>query len=226
MVDAEAGRSGILRCRVRPLAALLLCVLLAGLPARARADGDPASDVLLVQNVFYPYQPHVGAAVEASMSRTLRELAAATGVHLKVAIILERFELGLVPQFYGHPQAYANFLDREISFNSPQPLLTVMSTGFGLASAGPSTALASVHVDRTQRAYGLTRSAILAVAALARAHGHPIPIPSIPAASSDSSSPVLLVFGVPIVLLIAGGVILARRGRRSGHRAAERPKRE
>jgi len=32
-------------------------------------------------------------------------------------------DLGGVPNLFGHPQAYATFLDSEISFNRPQPLL-------------------------------------------------------------------------------------------------------
>jgi hypothetical protein len=199
---------------MRVLAAVVVCAAFAALPAGAGADGDPASDVLLAQEVFYPYQPRVSASLEATMSRTLRE-AAARGVHLKVAIILEQYELGLVPQFYEHPQAYADFLDREISFNHVQPLLTVMRAGFGLAAAGPASALAGVRVDRSQRSYGLTRSAILAVVALARADGHPIPAPSIPAESGGAgSTPLLLAFGVPIALLVLGGFLVARRGRR------------
>lgn len=38
-------------------AALLACVLVAAAVAGgARADGDPASDMLVVQNVFLPYE--------------------------------------------------------------------------------------------------------------------------------------------------------------------------
>src|ERR1700676_2807445 len=89
---------------------------------RAWADGDPASDVLLAQDVFFPFQPHVSPAVEAAAFKTVRT-AAAAGVHVKVAIIGSAVELGLVPNLFGHPQVYAQFLDREISFNRPQPLL-------------------------------------------------------------------------------------------------------
>ena len=47
---------------MRILAACILVVMLA--PARASADGDPASDVLLGENVFYPYSPPVSAALQ------------------------------------------------------------------------------------------------------------------------------------------------------------------
>ena len=41
--------------------ALLTAVLIAALaiPAAARADGDPASDVLLLQDAYLPYSPAV-----------------------------------------------------------------------------------------------------------------------------------------------------------------------
>jgi hypothetical protein len=185
------------------------------------ADGDPASDVLLAQNVFYPYQPRVSGALEAALSAVLRE-ASSAGLNLKVAIIGSAPELGLVPSLFGHPQAYARFLDREISFNQLQPLLVVMPAGFGLAAAGPASALAGVSVDQQHRSYGLTRSAILAVVALASARGHPIATPSIPRFSSPGSSPpALLIFGVPAALLALGGLLAMRSARARGARARD-----
>ena len=47
------------------LAVLLVSVML--IPAIAGADGDPASDVLLGENVFYPYTPSVTAAVQRTL---------------------------------------------------------------------------------------------------------------------------------------------------------------
>jgi hypothetical protein len=220
------GRSFYLRQRLRSAVAgaLVLLVVLTSIsawPRQGSADGDPASDVLLAQNVFYPYQPKVSSALEAAMERTLRA-AGAAGLHLKVAIIGAPEELGLVPSFFGHPQAYAQFLDREISFNQPQQLLVVMPAGFGVEPASSASALARVSIDRQQRSYGLTRSAILAVSALARSRGHPIVAPSIPPSSTSSSSPpALLVFGLPAALLVLAGLALMRGGR---SRSARHPR--
>jgi hypothetical protein len=69
------------------LALLLIAASSVAAYPQAHADGDPASDVLLAQDVFYPYQPKVTPHVEAAMEKTLRAAASADGPHLKVAII-------------------------------------------------------------------------------------------------------------------------------------------
>ena len=137
------------------LAVLIPLAFLALGPYRALADGDPASDVLLGQDVFYPYQPKVSPTLEAGLEKTLHAAARAAGLHLKVAIIGTAEELGLVPNLFGHPQAYARFLDREISFNQPQQLLVVMPAGFGAMPARLAGALARVPVYKQQRSDGL-----------------------------------------------------------------------
>ena len=180
----------------------------------AGADGDPASDVLLVQNVFYPfYQPKVNPAFERALEAALAATGRASGVHFKVAIIGTAPELGLVPQYFGHPQAYARFLDREISFNAPQALLTVMPAGFGAIPASYAPAVAHLAVDTHEGSNGLTRSAIDAVVALSRHLGHPIPPPSVRLSASSGSSPPGLVFAAPVALLLLAGLVLAARRR-------------
>jgi hypothetical protein len=191
-------------------------------PPRTRADGDPASDVLLAQDVFYPYQPKVSPALEGALEGALRASARAGGLQLKVAIIGTAEELGLVPNLFGHPQAYAQFLDREISFNQPQALLVVMPSGFGVMPASAVKALAQVPIYKQQRSDGLARAAILAVVALARYQGHPIASPSISSSSSSGSPPALLVFGLPAALLALAGFAVTRRGRsRAGEHESE-----
>jgi hypothetical protein len=189
----------------------------------ALADGDPASDVLLAQNAFFPYQPPVQPQLEAAMNRSL-EAASRAGMPLKVAIIGSPEDLGAVPEFFGHPQPYAKFLDREISFNHPEPLLVVMAAGYGLANSGPASALSGRTVDAGRGSYGLTRSAILAVVALARANGHPIPAPAIPSGSgSHSGVPVAVLFAIPAALLFGVGILLLRSGRAPKRRAPQPP---
>jgi MYXO-CTERM domain-containing protein len=202
--------------------AFIASVFLGVRPTWARADGDPASDVLLAEDVFYPYQPRVSPPLEAALGKTLRAAARADGLHLKVAIIGKAEELGLVPDFFGHPQAYAQFLDREISFNQPQQLLVVMPAGFGVMPTSAAGALTHVPIYRQRRSDGLTRSAILAVAALAGHRGHAIAIPSTKPSSSGNSPPALLVFGLPAALLaLAGLAAMRRRSSRVGEHPSD-----
>jgi len=203
-------RSPIRRCL---LCGLLGALLLTGNAAWAWADADPASDVLLAQNAFYPYQPPVQPSLEAALNNTLSAIGR-VWLPLKVAIIDSPEDLGAVPEFFGHPQSYADFLDREISFNSPQPLLVVMAAGYGHAAIGPAPALARLPVEDTDRSYGLTRSAIIATVALARAAGHPIPLPSIPAAATKHGGfPLAALFALPALLVVLVGFTITRRSR-------------
>jgi hypothetical protein len=206
------------------LAALAVALLVLGATARiALADGDPASDVLLAQNAFFPYQPPVRPQLEAAMNRSL-EAASRAGMPLKVAIIGSPEDLGAIPEFFGHPQSYAKFLDREISFNHPESLLVVMAAGYGLANAGPASALSVVTVDASHGSYGLTRSAILAVVALARANGHRISAPAIPSSSgSHGGVPIGALFAIPAALLFGVGILLLRSGRTTKRRASQPP---
>jgi hypothetical protein len=185
-------------------------------PSSARGDADPASDVLLVQNAFYPYQPPVSPALSAAMDRVLLA-AARAGLKLKVAIIGSPEDLGGVFELFGHPQQYAEFLDREISFNHRQSLMVVMPSGFGTVAAGPSGALAGLTVDAKHSAYGLTRSAIFAVVALVHAGGRTIATPSIPPESAPKKGgpPALLLFAAPVALVILLAIATRRRGRSS-----------
>ncbi len=211
--------------RRRPRAALAILaagVSLAAAAAPARADGDPASDVLLVQDVFYPYRPKVSASLEGALGSSLKALARAGGMHLKVAIIGAPSELGLVPEYFGRPQAYAAFLDREIAFNGPQALLTVMPAGLGVIPASAAPALARVPLDAAHGSDGLTRSAVLAVVALARHEGHPIATPSLNGSGARGGGPGLIVFALPVALLALAGAIALGRGRRRGEPGAGR----
>ena len=97
---------------LRSLRVLIVCALALGATgALARADGDPASDVLLGQSVFYPYQPAVSASLQKQLDA---ETAAAQKAKfpIKVALIGSPVDLGVIPDLFGQPQKYANFLDQ------------------------------------------------------------------------------------------------------------------
>ena len=139
-------------------------------PPAAFADADPASDVLLGAPAFYPFQPPVSQALQNQLQQELAQLGK-QGLNLKVAIIESPVDLGAIPNMFGKPQTYAEFLGREISFQQRQPLLVVMPAGFGLFNAGRATALAGLQVNASGASNGLTQSAIAGVQRIGKAAG-------------------------------------------------------
>ncbi len=132
----------------RALAALCLVVAVCGVAtfaARAAvADGDPASDVLLFDDVYLPLEP-----VSGPLAQQLKDAVAAankSGFKIKVALILTATDLGSVPVLFNQPGQYAKFLGAELSGLYKERLLIVMPVGFGLYRGGADTtaALASL----------------------------------------------------------------------------------
>jgi hypothetical protein len=203
----------------RGLLAALVALIALLLPATTLADGDPASDVLLGENVFYPYQP----AVSASLQKTLNaETAAAQRAKfpIKVALIASPIDLGVIPDLFGKPQQYADFLDQEISFEGKQPLLVVMSTGYGIQGmqAGATTAAASLAKPAGSQSNALAQAAITAVAKLATAAGHSIQgVAGIPGGSSSSGgATTVIVIALALAAVATAGalaVVTLRRRR-------------
>ncbi|MGZ4166598.1 MAG: hypothetical protein ACXVRX_12115 [Solirubrobacteraceae bacterium] len=211
----------------RRLASLLAAMILVGAaaPPWAQADGDPASDVLLGQNVYYPYSPTVPRAVQGSLDA---ETAAAkkAGLPIKVALIASPVDLGVIPELFGKPQDYAKFLDREISFQGrPQPLLVVMAAGYGTqgVSAKAAAAVSALPKPQGKTSTALAQAAITAVAKLAAADGHPLKgVPGVAGGSSGGggSTTPLLIGLIVAAVLVAGALILLRR--RQGSASAAR----
>ena len=196
-------------CLTVLFSALALCV-----PAGAIADADPASDVLLGSPAFFPYQPPVSSALQNQLIQELGRLKK-KGLNLKVAIIQSPIDLGAIPNMFGHPQAYAEFLGREISFNQPQPLLVVMPNGFGLSHAGSLTALNGLAINRAGRSNGLTQSAILAVQRIGKQAGKVVGAgkPSASGGSGSGTSP-LITFAAPALVVAIGAFAATRLHRR------------
>jgi hypothetical protein len=199
------------RRRLGALAALLLLVLAGWVPA-ARADGDPASDVLLGESVFYPYSPAVSVPAQRALNGAV---AAAARAHfpVKVAIIGSPIDLGVIPELFGKPQRYAEFLDQEISFQTHQPLLVVMSDGYGVQGlpAAATAAVPGLPKPVSGRSDDLARAATVAVRRLAAAAGHPLGSGSGSATSGSGSSVVLIAVIAAVAVLAAAGVIVMRR---------------
>ncbi|MGB9185936.1 MAG: hypothetical protein WCB67_17925 [Solirubrobacteraceae bacterium] len=216
--------------------ASILCVVVLGsllVPVAALADGDPASDVLLGDNVFYPYTPPVPLSIQRTLNAETTA-AKAAGLPVKVALIAAPTDLGVIPDLFGKPQSYADFLDQEISFTSKQRLLVVMSTGYGVQGFdGPATtAIRGVAKPAGKTSTALARAAIVAVARLAAASGHPLKgvpgvnrAPAQSGASGGSKAPIVIAL-VLAVALVAIALIVLRRRPGGGQSQRRRPARK
>jgi hypothetical protein len=140
--------------------------------AGARADGDPASDFLVVSNVFLPTSaaPPASAAALIAQVKSVYE----AGNRIKVAVIATRSDLGSIPSLFGKPGDYAGFLGQELIGIYVGPLLIVMPAGYGIYDGGRQTEPESALLSRlpppnTRSPEELTRLAAEAVRQLNRA---------------------------------------------------------
>jgi hypothetical protein len=160
------GQSGR---RLAASAAAAVCVGAALLPCAARADGDPASDVLVYTNAYLPASAPTKAAAAALESRVAAVYAA--GDRIKVAVIAARYDLGAIPSLFDKPAPYAQFLGEELAGIYVGPLLIVMPNGYGIYDGGRSTSaesavLATLPNPSSPTPDALTNAASAAIAAL------------------------------------------------------------
>lgn len=215
----SATDSPVWRAVLTAAAALLA---IAAFSSAARADGDPASDVLLGQNVFYPYQPPVSAGLQKSLNA---ETAAAAHAHfpVKVALIDSQFDLGVVPTLFKKPQSYAKFLDQELRLilGPHVALLVVMPNGYGVEGlpAADSAAAASLPKPTGTRSNDLAQAAVGAVRRLASAAGHPIANTSEGGGGGAGGGHTATIVGVALAAMALAAAILLARRRLSATRA-------
>lgn len=204
----------------RRATALLTAIAVLLAPAAARADGDPASDVLLIQDAYLPYFPAPVKPLAQTLTRLLAQVRKA-GYPMKVALIQSAGDLGAYPQMLGKPAPYANLLASEIVFKVKQPhLLVVMPDGFAGRNLGPEAAglLAKITIDQSAKSDGLVRAALEAVARLATANGRPTQVPEVKTTAKQSgggsSHTALYVVAGIIVLLGIALVAISVRSRK------------
>ncbi len=185
----------------------------------ARADGDPASDVLLGTDVFYPYAAvsHAAELKLNAVTATLRR----DRLPVKVALIHSPEDLGVIPEVFEHPQQYAAFLEREISFNGAPRLLVVMPAGYGTAGMPPAAVEAVATLPRPAGTSGtaLAVAATAAVARIAAAEGHPLSgVPTSlgggSTASSGGGTTAIVVVLIAAAVLTTGAIAAATLRRR------------
>ena len=153
------------------LAAVAATTVVLVVAGSARADGDPASDVLVQQNVYFPYRlPSPAARAELQHAA---DAVYARGDRVRIALIFGADDLGSIPSMFGQPDEYAHFLGVELGLWYVGPLLVVMPAGFGIWDGGRSTAAEEqvlrsvpVHADNPN---DLARSATAALQRLSSA---------------------------------------------------------
>lgn len=195
--------------RVLLLASLALLIA----PSAARANGDPASDYLLVQSVFLPFNTKVDSDVTKRLSNVIAEAKDAK-FPVKVAVIGTRYDLGTAFSLYNKAQRYSEFLGLELSFQYRDRLLVVMPNGYGFSINGkPNQAGSNVVAklpppgkDATKQVEG----AIAAIRRLAAASG--IVLSSGGGGSETRDRIVIAAGGVGLVALLAA-IVFYRRGR-------------
>jgi hypothetical protein len=160
---------------------LLALLALALVPAAASADGDPASDVLLQQDVFLPYSTPTSQGTAVALIELTKRTKQA-GWPVKVAVIASGDDLGSAAQFASNPQGYADFLGSELAGGPTTKLrlLIVTPVGFGGQNLGANVDKALAGLP-TAKADGdaLGKLAVTAVGRLAAADGHRVPVPAI-----------------------------------------------
>jgi hypothetical protein len=189
------------RLRIALLLAVVAAAILAG---GAQANGDPASDVLPFSNVYFSLtDPRTSPAGRDLLAVT--DAAAKKKRPIKVAVISQPSDLGLIQSLWQKPQDYSEFLGKEL-FQFARytgTTLIVMPNGHGVYgpdAANGKRALTRLPKPGTSDLDKLGEDAAVAVRRVAAANGYVLP-----ASSSDSGS------GVPswlIVLAALGGAAL------------------
>ena len=207
---------------MRALAAAAAVLALALAPA-ALADGDPASDYLISQSVFLPFDVHVDKDRAAGLTALLAASKKA-GFPIRVAVIATKTDLGAVPVLYGQPVRYAQFLGQELFYFYKHNLLVVMPNGYGVYAGGAAPAadrdaVAKLPAPGTQDGNALVAAADRAVRTLASRRGITLPqTAGTPSGGSSSNRDRFVILGAALALVAVVGVVvfvLRRRRRRS-----------
>lgn len=194
----------------------MLCL---SVPALARANGDPASDFLLTQNLFLPFTSKLDQGSVGRLNGLLRD-AAAKRFRIRVAVILSPSDLGTAFSLFGKPRKYAQFLGLELSFVYRDRLVVVMPNGYGYAVKGnPDPAAEQVLKklpppgrDATQEVKGAT----VAVQRLAEAAGHKLRVPKGKGSSGARDRITIAAAATAAIALMAAFVLYRRRGSGAG----------
>jgi uncharacterized membrane protein len=203
----------------RLLAVGVVGLCLAALTATgARANGDPASDLLITQDVFsLPSAQTPGPEVD--QLRALVQAAKGRGFRIKVALVVGQADLGSVEVLWRKPQPYAQFLGQELLFVYRGRLLIVMPNGYGIARGGKPLSGERKLLERAappERAgTDLATAASRAVLRLARQEGVKLKLPPLsPPAKQDENRDWIYLVAIALSIAAIIPLIFVRRPRR------------
>lgn len=194
--------------------ALVIAVAALCLPNAASAHGDPASDFLLAQNAFLPFN----AKVDAKAAKRLDDMLASAdkaGFRIKTAVIVGPADLGTAFSLIHKPQRYAEFLGGELAPAYGHRLLVVMPNGFGYSVKGnPDPKAARLLKTIPPPGADVTKeveAATLAVQRLAAAGGHRLVISS--GGASQARDRITIAAAATLAIAAFAGFVLYRRRR-------------
>jgi len=199
------------------LTLLAVAVVALGLPATARANGDPASDYLLVQKLFLPFTAKID---QTEVKRLEAVLTAADRANfpIRVAVILSPSDLGTAFSLYRKPQHYAEFLGLELAFVYRGRLLVVMPNGYGYSVKGvPDPKTTKILKPLPPPGRDATEEVVAAEAAvrkLAAASGHQLVVAQVSGGSSTRDR-ITIAAGATAGIALFAAVVLYRRQRRA-----------
>jgi len=206
---------------VKKLAVASALAAALALPAAAYANGDPASDVLPINQVFLPNEAPVSKPAADGLRKTVDE-ANKKGYTIRVAVIAFSGDLQAAGSLWGHPQEYSKFLGSEITFAYPGPVLVAMPSGFGFYNGKKPVGkelrvLKTVPVGKTPTP--LAESTARAVRVLAAANGVKVSKPSPPKSTATRDRMILGVAVLAFVLVLVFPARLFRRRARGAERS-------
>jgi hypothetical protein len=201
--------------RVKARLALVVAVVVAGAcTGSARANGDPASDVLPFSNVYFSIKNPASSSAGSDLLE-ITKLTAQKKRPIKIAVISMPSDLGLIQSLWQKPQTYSEFLGKELFqfAHYTGTTLIVMPNGYGVYgpdAAKGKPALAQLPKPNTQDLEKLGQDGGTAVRRVAAANGDVLPPPS---SSGSSGAPTWAIAAAALggAALVGGAVFVALR---------------